>query len=101
LRSTSAGSCPSRQVGEHQVHAPQNNPHDDKQANERVKISCDLHANQNTYKKAYESKDNLTLRHRNLSSPILMPVIVQRRTRCQPVRQLLKHTLFNQEKQVF
>jgi hypothetical protein len=65
LRSTPAGSCPSRQVGEHQVYAQQKNRHDDDEANERVKVSCDLYASQDTYKKADASKGNLTLRYRD------------------------------------
>src|SRR5258708_23786308 len=70
LRSTPASSRPSWQVGERQVHAQQNNRYDDDQANECVEISCDLYANQDTYQKADDSKDNLTLCHRN--SPLLI-----------------------------
>jgi len=55
---------PSREVGERQIHAQQKNRHDDDKANERVKISCDLYADQRTYQKADDSKGHLTLRHR-------------------------------------
>ena len=65
LRSTPAGSCPSWEVGERQVHAQQKKRHDDDQANELVKISDDLNDDQDTYQKANDSKGHLTLRHGN------------------------------------
>ncbi len=64
LRRTGAGSCPSWERGERQVHAQQKNSHDDDQANEHVEISGSFHPDQHTSKKAEDSKGHLTLRHR-------------------------------------